>query len=320
MSAGISVAVIIPCYRVTAHILTVLGDIPEQVDAIYVVDDACPDGSGDFVSANAHDPRIKVVKHAENRGVGGATLTGFRAAAADGARVLVKLDGDGQMLPGMIPSLIEPILQQRADYTKGNRFFDLESVREMPPVRLFGNAALSFLTKLSTGYWQVFDPTNGFVAMDARLFRMLPVEKIHPRYFFESDLLFRLSTFRAVVVDIPMQARYRDEESGLKVRSVLFPFLLGHVRNTFKRVLYGYFLRDFSMASVNLVAGLGLVASGLALGIYKWWDLAGTGQLASSGTVMLSALQIILGFQLLLSALSFDFQNAPKDPVSKYLQ
>ena len=319
MPANPCIAVVIPSFRVTRHILGVIAAIPAGVHRIYVVDDACPDGSGALVRERCADPRVTVVTNERNLGVGGATLRGFAAAHADGARVVVKIDGDGQMEPALIPRFVQPILQQRADYAKGNRFFDLESLREMPKLRLLGNAVLSFMIKLSTGYWNIFDPTNGFVAMDARLFPLLPVSKIKPRFFFESDLLFRLGTIRAVVIDIPMQSRYRDETSNLKIGSSILPFLAGHLRNTWKRILYTYFLRDFSVASVNLLAGLALMGGGGALGAYKWWQLAGTGHFASSGTVMLAALPIILGFQLLLSALNFDIQNVPRDSIGKYL-
>lgn len=313
------IAVVIPCYRVAEHILPVLAAMPEQVSAIYVVDDACPHGSGDVVERGCVDPRVRVLRNAENLGVGGASLRGFAQACADGADILVKLDGDGQMAPELIPRLVAPIIQQRADCTKGNRFFDLVSTRGMPTHRLLGNALMSFLAKLSSGYWNIFDPNNGYLAMDARVFRWLPANKIAPRYFFESDLLFRLGTLRAVVQDVPMQCRYGTETSNLRVSRNVLPFFGGHLRNTVKRTVYTYFLRDFSAASINLLVGSLLLGGGMTLGAYKWWSLSSAGQLASSGTVMLAALPVIIGFQLLLSSLTYDIQNVPRDPISKYL-
>src|SRR5690606_32001950 len=150
------------------------------------------------------DPRVRVIRHASNLGVGGAVITGYQAAIADGMDILVKLDGDGQMDASLIPDFIEPIINGEADYTKGNRFFDLEELRSMPRIRLIGNAVLSFMTKFSSGYWNLFDPTNGFTALHADVARYLPLSKISKRYFFESDMLFRLNTLRAVVHDIPM--------------------------------------------------------------------------------------------------------------------
>ena len=155
------IAVVIPCYRVTKHVLEVIAKIGAEVSAIFAVDDCCPDASGDFITENCNDARVVVLRNPENMGVGGATLTGYRAAIEAGADVIVKIDGDGQMDPSLIPAFIAPIIEGEADYTKGNRFFDLEEIRAMPKTRLLGNAVLSFATKLSSGYWNLFDPTNG---------------------------------------------------------------------------------------------------------------------------------------------------------------
>src|SRR5262249_39074317 len=155
--------------------------------------------------------------HEQNQGVGGAVMSGYRAAIADGMAVVVKVDGDGQMDGSLIPYFVAPIINGEADYTKGNRFFDLEQINQMPPMRLFGNAVLSLMTKLSSGYWNLFDPTNGFTAIHVDAARHLPFDKISKRYFFETDMLFRLNTINAVVVDVPMDASYGDEVSNLKI-------------------------------------------------------------------------------------------------------
>ena len=182
------IAVVIPCYKVKKHVLEVIASIGNEVWRIYIVDDACPEGSGRHVEAHCLDQRVRVVYHECNQGVGGAVMTGYRAAIADGAEVIVKVDGDGQMDASLIPNFIEPILAGEADYTKGNRFFDLEEIRAMPKVRLFGNAVLSLMTKLSSGYWDLFDPTNGYTAIHAEVARHLPFGKISQRYFFETDI------------------------------------------------------------------------------------------------------------------------------------
>ena len=313
------IAVVIPSYRVKRHILDVLARIPSQVWRVYVVDDACPDGSGAFVREHNQDPRVHVLTHATNKGVGGAMITGYRQAHADGAHVAVKIDGDGQMDPALIDTFARPILRGQADYTKGNRFFNLEDVRQMPIARLVGNAALSFFNKVSSGYWGVFDPTNGYTALSAKLIPLIPWDKVAERYFFESDVLFRLGTLRAVVQDVPMRAHYADEESGLRIRKILVPFLLGHLGNTTKRVFYTYFLRDFSMISVNLALGSLLLLFGVLFGAYKWWTLSHAAVFASSGTVMLAALPILLGFHLTMLALNQDMNNVPRDPLSRSL-
>lgn len=315
MSDGVpSVAVVIPCYRVRRHILQVLEAIGPRIDAVYLVDDCCPEGSGELVAAECRDPRVQVLRCPENEGVGGATLRGFRAALNDGADILVKLDGDGQMDPAFVPLLIEPIAKGLADYAKGNRFFNPPDLLAMPRARLFGNAILSFMAKASTGYWRMFDPTNGFLAIDARVFALLPLDKLAKRYFWESDMLFRLGLIRAVVIDVPMAARYGDEISGLKIPNVVLPFLWGHIRNFFKRVFYNYFLRDFSVASVEIVLGFLLLGFGSLYGGIEWWDSIRTGQVASSGAVMLAGLPVIVGVQLLLSALNYDVANVPLTP------
>jgi len=218
------IAVVIPSYRVVHHILEVVNAFGPEVDVIYCVDDACPEGSGDFIACNASDPRIRVLRHAQNLGVGGAVMTGYRQAIADGARVIVKVDGDGQMNPTLIPAFVTPILRGIADYTKGNRFWDLRQIKQMPFMRRIGNLGLSFLAKASTGYWNVFDPTNGYTAIHADIAARLPLDSISKRYFFETDMLFRLNTLRAVVLDVPMDARYGDETSSLKASRVLVEF------------------------------------------------------------------------------------------------
>ena len=163
-SLSTRVVAVIPCYRERGRIMGVLDSFDATVSRIIVVDDACPEGTGLFVRENCRDPRVDVVIHERNLGVGGATLTGYRRALELGADVIVKVDGDGQMDPKFIPILIRPIAEGRADYAKGNRFYLLEGVADMPFLRLVGNLALSFASKLSSGYWKVFDPTNGFTA------------------------------------------------------------------------------------------------------------------------------------------------------------
>lgn len=304
------IAVIIPSYRVTRHILDVIARINGECQQIFVVDDACPDGSGHFVAEHCRDPRVRVLWNPQNLGVGGAVIAGYRAALEAGADILVKIDGDGQMPPELLSRFVAPIIEGKADYTKGNRFYDLAMVRSMPPIRLLGNAGLSFMSKASSGYWDLFDPTNGYTAIHARVAAHLPTERISNRYFFESDMLFRLNTLRAVVVDIPMAARYNDEVSNLRISRILGDFLFGHLRNFSKRLFYNYFLRDMSAASLQLILGAALVSGGSVYGAWKWLSQAGAP--ATAGTVMLAALPIIIGLQLLLAFLMWDMQSVPR--------
>jgi glycosyltransferase involved in cell wall biosynthesis len=310
-----TIAVVIPCYKVKAHIVEVVAAIGPEVTSIYVVDDACPENSGDaLLESHNLDSRVRVLRHATNKGVGGAVMTGYRTAITDGADIIVKLDGDNQMDPSLIPNFVEPILAGEADYTKGNRFFDLEEIRNMPGIRLFGNAVLSLMTKLSSGYWNLFDPTNGYTAIHADIAKHLPFEKISHRYFFETDMLFRLNTLRAVVVDIPMDAKYGDEISGLKISKIVGEFLFKHARNLFKRIFYNYYLRDLSLASIELPLGLLMLFFGIGFGGYHWLVSAQAGVPTPAGTVMLAALPILMGLQLVLAFIGYDIASVPRRP------
>jgi dolichol-phosphate mannosyltransferase len=313
-SSSLTIAVVIPCYRVTRHIHDVIAGLPAVVDLIYAVDDACPDGSGRSVEEGCTDPRVRVLRHGENQGVGGAVLTGYRAAVADGADIIVKFDGDDQMDPELIELFLAPIAEGRADYAKGNRFYNLEDTKGMPLVRLIGNAALSFITKLSSGYWTVFDPTNGYTAIERTLARRIVERKVARRYFFESDMLFHLYLERAVVEDVPMPARYGDETSNLRVRRIFWSFASRNLGNLGRRVLVQHYLRDFSLASVEMLLGLGALGFGLTYGALRWSESLATGQAASAGSVMLSALPILAGIQLCLGALNYDIQSTPRTP------
>ena len=308
------IAVVIPCYKVRKHILGVLTQIGQEVDRIYIIDDCCPDDSGDFVEKRCKDERVMVIRNLQNQGVGGAVMTGYQAAISEGMEIIVKVDGDGQMDPRLIPDFIEPILAGYADYTKGNRFFDLEEIRAMPKLRIFGNAVLSFMTKISSGYWDLFDPTNGYTAIHTDVARHLPFIKMSRRYFFETDMLFRLNLLRAVVIDIPMDAKYGDEVSNLKASKIVGEFFFKHIRNLGKRIFYNYYLRDMSLASFELPIGSLMIAFGTTFGIIHWIDALQTGIPTTAGTVMILAMPIIIGIQFILAFIGYDISSVPKRP------
>lgn len=313
------IAVVIPCFKVKAHILDVIEKIGPEVWRVYMVDDCCPEGSGEHVSKFCDDPRVNIIRNVVNAGVGGAVIAGYRSAIADGADIIVKIDGDGQMDPAILPRMVSPIIKGRADYTKGNRFYDLRHIQRMPAARLFGNAALSFMSKLSTGYWKLFDPTNGYTAIDARVAAHLPLERISQRYFFETDMLFRLNTLRAMVVDVPMDAFYGDENSNLHIRQIIGEFLAKHTRNFFKRIFYNYFLRDVSLASLELLAGVILLSFGIIFGLVQWYSAAVTGEATPLGTIMLATLPVLSGLQFLLAFFSYDISSTPASSISSLL-
>jgi dolichol-phosphate mannosyltransferase len=312
---GGKIAVVIPCYREIKHILDVLAGIGPEVSVIYVIDDACPDHTGDFVEANATDKRVRVLRNPENLGVGGSTLHGYQAALNDGAEIIVKIDGDGQMDPSQIPVLIQPIISHQADYTKGNRLHRRGGVNKMPVIRLMGNIGLTLMSKLSSGYWDIMDPTNGFTAIHAAVARNLPFDDIAPGYFFESDMLFRLHELDAVVQDVSMRTNYGEEVSHLVVHRIFWPFLIGHLKNSWRRIIDTYFIRDIGIASLELLVGMILFTAGCLYGAFRWWLSIHTGIPATAGTAILSAMGIIVGVQLLLAFLGHDTRRVRARPV-----
>ena len=309
--------VVIPAYKVERHILDLIPRIGPEVEKIWVVDDACPNGSGELVKTKSKDKRVVVLHNEENLGVGGAVIAGYRAALAASADVVVKLDGDGQMFPEDIPTLIKPIELGEADYTKGNRFDSLDDLYQMPRVRIFGNAVLSLWSKLSSGYWGVTDPTNGFTAIHRAVLQKIELDKLSSRYFFESDMLFRLNISGAVVEDVALPARYGEEKSNLKIRKVLVEFPLKHTRNLLKRIFYRYYLREWSIASFELPLSLGLSIFGAWFGVSSFLAAAGAGRATTAGQATIASLAIILGVQLMLSFLSYDIQSEPRIPKQK---
>ena len=311
------IAVVIPAFKVSGQILDTIKSIGPEVGRIIVVDDACPEGSGELVRRSSADSRVEVVFHDSNLGVGGAMKTGYRRALEIEADVTVKIDGDGQMDPSKIPEMVNWIVEGEADYVKGNRFFDIEAVHNMPKLRILGNLALSFFAKFSTGYWRMFDPNNGFTAISAEALKRIQLNKIDNRYFFESDMLFRLNLARAVVIDCPMNARYGDEQSNLKIRRVLFEFPIKHLRNFAKRVAYTYYLRDFTLASLELPIGLLLTSFGFISGLVNFATSRELNQATPTGTLILISMSVLVGIQLILSFFSYDIDSSPTKPIGK---
>jgi len=173
------------------------------------------------------------------------------------------------------------------------------------------------MTKLSSGYWDLFDPTNGYTAIHADVARHLPFHKISHRYFFETDMLFRLNTLRAVVIDVPMDAKYGDEQSNIKISIIIGEFFIKHTRNFFKRIFYNYYLRDLSLASIELPVGVAMIVFGTVWGAYHWFKSAQAGITTPTGTVMLSVMPFLMGLQLLLSFLSYDIATVPRRPLHR---
>ena len=316
---AIRVGVVIPAYRVADKVETVIRGIPPWIGAIIVIDDRSPDDTAARVE-RLGDRRVTLLRHEKNQGVGGAMATGFAEAVRQGLDIAVKMDGDDQMDPAILPEILAPLLGHEADMVKCNRYASLGHVEEMPTVRLVGNAGLTFLVKMASGYWNNFDPANGYLAVRTDVLRRLDLAKLPKRYYFESGLLVEMGILRAVVADVPASARYGDEISSLSVTRTLFEFPPRLFAGLVRRILWRYFVQDFSAVSVFLVIGFPSLLFGVVFGAASYWHYSRLGEFAPVGVVMIGTLPIILGVQLLLQAIVLDIQNVPRVPISSPLR
>jgi glycosyltransferase involved in cell wall biosynthesis len=305
------ISVILPAYNVKKHIEATIRSLPEFIDMVIIVDDKCPQNTGEYANSLNLD-KVSVIFHKKNKGVGGAVITGYRKSIEECADIMVKMDGDNQMDPSMLRSLIQPIIDNTSDYTKGNRFRNFQELRKMPKARLFGNSALSFMVKIASGYWNIMDPTNGYTAINRKSLHGLNLHNISERYFFESDMLINLNIENCVVQDVSIPARYGEEESSLSIMNTIYTFPFKILKGLFKRVFYKYFLYDFNMASIYMIVGLPMIFFGVIYGTYSWYSSSVANIDTATGTVMLSVLPIMIGVQFLLQAISIDIGNVPK--------
>lgn len=311
MAEDFRVAAVIPCYNEEAHVAAVIRGLLDVVDFVVAVDDCSTDRTWEILGSLESADLIRV-RHDRNRGVGAAMATGYLRALELGAEVCVKVDGDGQMAPEHIPGLVGPVLRGEADYAKGNRFHNLPALTTMPRIRLLGNGMLSFLTKLASGYWSVFDPTNGFTAISRGALERLDLRRIPRSYFFESGMLIELNIQRAVVRDVPIPARYGSERSSLRIGRVLWEFPPLLLRGLVKRFFWRYMIQDFNALTICVLAGVPALVFGIVFGSYHWWLSTTTGVAATAGTTILAALPILLGFQCLLTAFVLDILYQPR--------
>ena len=317
---------IIPAFRAAATICAVVRQTLPFVAHVVVVDDACPEGSGACVIDAAFGPSVTVLRNPHNLGVGGAMKRGYAEALRRNADILVKIDADGQMDATSIPLLTRRLVLAQADYAKGNRFAphhrmparsDHDTARPMPLARRLGNNLLSFVHKGVTGYWNIVDPANGFTAVHRRALESIDLARVADGYFFETDMLFQLNLVDAVVTDVALPAHYAGEHSSLRIRHVARDFPGLALRRFLKRIWIKYFLQDFNVASIELLLGLPLLLLGVVLGLYHWTEALSSGVPSTAGTVMFAALPIIIGFQLLLSAISYDINARPIAPLCR---
>jgi glycosyltransferase involved in cell wall biosynthesis len=306
-----SIITVVPAHNEAGHISRVIETMPAFVDQIIIIDDCSQDETAAVAEAIGGE-RLVLLRTKENQGLGGAVLLGYGKALEMGGDIIVKMDGDGQMSPDHLPALLDAIVEGGYDYAKGNRFLAGASLARMPRHRLLGNIALTFLTKLASGYWHIFDPQNGYTAIKRDALSVLQLNSVHRRYFFENDMLIHLNFFGFRVKDVAIPAYYGDEQSDLNVihAGLTFPWLL--LRRFFYRIYQKYVLRDFSPIALFLFLGILLFSWGMFFGVYLWIKTAVTGQPTLTGTIMLSLLPLILGFQLLLQAIVLDIQETPK--------
>jgi len=306
-----TIHVVVPAYNEQSLVGRVVESMPAWVDRIFVVDDCSTDATARAATTSG-DPRVTLLRTPQNVGVGGATVLGYRHALDAGADVVVKMDGDGQMAPEALPALLDAVLEGGADYAKGNRFLQRELVHRMPFERIVGNVVLTFLTKLASGYWQVFDPQNGYTAVRAAVLRVLPLDRLHPGFFFENDMLVRLNVHNFRVIDVPTPTVYGEERSHLSIPAVMSTFPLLLIRRFFFRVIEKYVIRDFSPIALFLFVGLASLAFGTILGVGLWVHAYRTGLPTPTGSIILFLLAEVVGFQLCLQAIVLDIQASPR--------
>lgn len=310
MYEGRKVAAVIAAHNEERHIAGVITSLPDVVDIVVVVDDASPDGTSEAARATG-DPRLVLVRHETNTGVGGAVCSAYRAALDAGADLFVRLDGDGQMDPTYLVDLLEPLVQRDYGFAKANRFFSPSSFQGMPRHRIVGNVVLSFLTKASSGYWHLFDPQNGYTAVTREVLERLDLDRIRKGYDFENDFLINLNILGIRACDVPVPAIYGDEVSGIRLPRVV-PLLIATLfRGFWKRITLKYLLYDVSPIALLLFTGLGLLVFAAYWGIFALSQSL-SGQPPTAGTVLLAVTPFVVATQMLLSALQLDIAESPR--------
>jgi glycosyltransferase involved in cell wall biosynthesis len=310
------IAVVIPAYNAAKSIEIVLNKIPAVVDLIVVVNDASPDNLEAVVS-QSNDPRVHLLTHLRNQGVGGAVLTGYAYALEKGADIVVKIDSDDQMDLDYFEDLITPLLGGEADYAKGNRFLHPHELKRMPLIRRIGNQGLSFLAKVATGYWKIYDPTNGYTAITRQVLQRLDADRISRHFFFETSMLAELRKLDAVVEDVPIPAIYNEHGSSIRIPREFFRFSANLTYRIFERVIHQYYRFDFSAVSFYLLASVILGVFGGVWGIVKWVKSDQTGIPATTGTVLIAVLPIILAVQFFVQAVALDIDSTPSEPLAR---
>jgi glycosyltransferase involved in cell wall biosynthesis len=305
---GKRVAVVIPAYNEEQLIAPTVSGVPEFVDRIYVVDDRSKDGTVASVR-DLNDPRVELIEHERNEGVGGAIISGYRRALAERMDVTAVMAADNQMDPGDLEALVAPVARGEVDYAKANRLFTGQAWQLIPHYRYLGNAVLSLLTKIASGYWHIADSQSGYTAVGLPMLELLDLDRIYRRYGFPNDMLVHLNVWNARVRDFPSRPIYGvGERSGIKLRRVVPAISWLLAKGFFWRMLQKYVIRDFHPLVFFYLLGFMMTVIGLALGIAET-VLRVMGNQVSVATVVLVALLLIFGSQFTLFAMWFDMES-----------
>jgi glycosyltransferase involved in cell wall biosynthesis len=305
---GKRVAVVIPAYNEEQLLGATVEGIPNFVDRIYVVDDASRDGTV-AAARNVHDRRVQVIEHERNQGVGAAIVTGYKQAYADEMDVTAVMAADNQMDPDDLEHIVTPVARGELDYAKANRLFTGQAWELIPRYRYLGNAILSLLTKIASGYWHIADSQSGYTAVSHEYLGLLDLDRIYKRYGFPNDMLVHLNVWNARVRDIPSRPIYGvGERSGIRLRKVVPTISWLLVKGFFWRMREKYVIRDFHPLVFFYVFGFLMAVLGLGLGIAEV-VLRIMGNAVSAGTVVLVALLLIFGSQFTLFAMWFDMES-----------
>ena len=308
MVEGKRVAVVVPAHDEEALIGRTLAEIPAFVDRVYVVDDHSTDATADH-AREVGDPRVEVIGHDRNLGVGAAIVTGYKRALDEKVDVAAVMAADGQMDPADLETLAGAVARGEVDYAKANRLFTGQAWELMPRHRYLGNAVLSMLTKIASGYWHVADSQSGYTAISRQMLQQLDLDRIYRRYGFPNDLLVHLNVWNARVRDFPSRPIYNvGERSGIKLWRVVPAIAWLLFKGFFWRLREKYVIRDFHPLVFFYMFGFLMTVLGLGLGIAET-VLRIMGNAVSAGTVVLVALLLIFGSQFTLFAMWFDMES-----------
>jgi glycosyltransferase involved in cell wall biosynthesis len=311
MLAGKRVAVVVPAYDEERLVVEMLRGIPAFVDRIYVVDDASRDGTAEQVNA-VGDTRVELLRHERNRGVGAAIATGYRRAREEEIDVTCVMAADNQMDPSELEELVAPVARGDVEYAKANRLFSGEAWTVIPHTRFLGNAVLSLLTKIASGYWHVADSQAGYTALSLSALRRLDLDRLYPRYGFPNDMLVHLNVQNARVRDVPSRPVYNvGERSGIRLRSVVPRISWLLFKGFWWRMGQKYVIRDFHPLVFFYFFGILMTLAGFVLGVVEV-VLRILGNDITPATIVLVAVLFIAGLQLTLFAMWFDME-ANKD-------